>query len=273
MQDQDSINDFLEECRGSGKQHAVNVAKDILGDKEDVTVTFRRAAIDPVRLESPRRAHRFSTVEGFVQYLDKYGSENTVVLGDPETGNAQAVLDEMAKSGFEVVNFSPILHPLWTPWDNLIDAKPIAVKAFATFLIGQREVIESPSAGQLILNFSQIRVSKHVEMQSGFGVNSINGVMVETKIEGGKEKTVAISLPEKIVIETPLFLDRSIMSIAIDLIVDVEGDRVTVALSSSDAKAKRIQAVGDMLSEIRQKMPKAQATLGHIVHNEWSYTK
>lgn len=279
----DAIHRFVDET-GLREANTVEVARTLAEDGKNVKLTFVRDVTPPVRLESPPRAHTFWAIEGFVKYLEKYGTERTVILGDPENGRISAVLDEQAERGFEIIQYLPKVHPLWKPWQDLLDRKwpnddevdrhgNMKIKAFGKFLVGQRSLIVAPDAGELIVTFSQIRQTKNVTMQSGFGIDTVNGVMVEAKLEGGKVRETPLKIPEAITVDCPMYVNRPNADIVVDLIVDAADTQLVVELRSGDAEAKRVQAIKEMLEEVSLQMPGAVVALGSVSHKAWEYVK
>jgi hypothetical protein len=265
----DAINGYLE-AAGVNAKRSVDVAREVLEGKDHMTVTFRQEIAEPKRSESPKRAHVFYTTDGFCAYLKKFGSANVVILADPASGCARAVLNETSPCGFETVSFEPMIHPMWKPWRDHLAFGDLSVKTFAKFVAGQGHVIRSPDPKQLLMVLSQVRLSKNVTVESGMGARSLNGVMVETSVQG-KSATQMVDLPERIVVHCPMFWDTEPEDIAVDVLVDVNGDEVNVLLTSSDAESKRIQQIETMLCSLVTGLPDAVVTFGNVEHEPWAY--
>lgn len=263
----DAINGFLEQLART-HNNTVEVAKRLLDGTEHVEVTFKQEVVQPIRAESPPRAHVFWSVDGFIEYLQKYATNDLVVLADPTTGEMQAVLDETAATGFEGVSFEPLYHPLFGPWSDWIGGAPRDIKAFAKFVLVQRHVIVEPDPRMLAMMLSQIRVSKKVEAATGFGAESTNGVMIETKIKGQVQSTV-VDLPETIVIECPVFMDCEPVRMEVSLVVEDAGG-VMVQLISSDVEREKVAATQRMLDKVAGTLA-AVVGLGKVEHGRWSY--
>ncbi len=263
----DAINGFLEQLART-HNNTVEVAKRLLDGTEHVEVTFKQEVVQPIRAESPPRAHVFWSVDGFIEYLQKYATNDLVVLADPTTGEMQAVLDETAATGFEGVSFEPLYHPLFSPWSDWIGGAPRDIKAFAKFVLGQRHVIVEPDPRMLAMMLSQIRVSKKVEAATGFGAESTNGVMIETKIKGQVQSTV-VDLPETIVIECPVSMDCEPARMEVSLVVEDAGG-VMVQLISSDVEREKVAATQRMLDKVAGTLA-AVVGLGKVEHGQWSY--
>jgi hypothetical protein len=268
---QDALNGFLERCE-EGRPTTIELARNLTDGKEHVNITLRQTTEKPVRMESPAKAHAFWSIEGFVAYLEKYAAaSNLVVLGDPNTGQIQAVLDERKGDGFEVVIFEPLMHPFWKPWQESL-GKKIEIREFAKFIVEQKHIIVNPDARQLAAIFKQVRLSKNVTIDNGIGDGAINGVVVESKI-AGQHPSMPLSLPEQIVIHCPMFMEQEAMDITIDLILDGTGNSVVVEPKSSDAEAKRIEAIEAMLHQVHETLTEATATLGKVKHESWKYVE
>jgi hypothetical protein len=264
----DAVNGFLEQLSRT-HNNSVEVAKRVLDGKENMIVTFKQDVAVPLRMESPARAHKFWSVDGFIEYLEKYATEDLVVLANPMDGGMEAVLDERATKGFEVVSFEPLYHPLFKPWAGRIGTRPGHIRDFAKFILEQRHVIASPDARQLAMTLSQIRVSKKVETAMGFGAQSTNGVMVETKIKG-QAQNVEVDLPETITIECPVYMDCRMARMDVSLILEDDEGGVTVQLISSDVEREKIEATRAMLDKVTSTLG-AVVSLGRVDYSEWSY--
>lgn len=207
----------------------------------------------PQRAESPRRAHRFADLAGFVAYLRKYKSTegDTVVLADVGNQTIAATLDEKAVSGFEVVTLKPAVHPLFAPWADLLEAGQIEIGKFAEFLLANRRVVSSPDGMELVATFSQVRASVNTTIKRGIGNKSINGVMVTVEI-AGESKAQPVDLPNSITIQAPLFVGTSEQDIEIDLLLtSPSAGVIAVTLTSAGVLEARVAAFLDMLEAIR----------------------
>jgi hypothetical protein len=273
MQDEvkDLVNAHLETLR-AGAPTTVELVKKLTdaGKAEKINVTFTRQVDEPQRTESPARAHRFFALSGFVDYLRKHGGSSVTALADADSGDMAAVLEEDTTYGYEVVTFSPRLHPLYAPWQQSFGVS-VKAKELAQFLIANRCVVISPSPDRLVSLFKQVQVSKSVRMLEGTGKEAINGVMCTTKIQGREDNQVT-PLPETILIECPMFVDSEPQKIQIDLLLEVhEDDHVYTTLVSADANVKRIQAIESMLDRLRATLPTATVSLGRLSYRDWNY--
>jgi hypothetical protein len=273
MQDEvkDLVNAHLETLR-AGAPTTVELVKKLTdgGKAEKINVTFTRQIEEPERAESPARAHRFYSLSGFVDYLSKYGGGAVTVLADADSGDMAAVLEEDTPSGFEVISFSPRLHPLYSPWQDSFGLN-VAVKDLAQFLIVNRSVVTVPSPDSLVRLFKQVQVSKSVRLMEGNGKEAVNGVMCATKIQGhGDDK--ATPLPETILIGCPMFVDSEPQTILIDLLLEVHADdHVYATLVSADATVKRVKTIESMLDRLRAALPAAIVSLGRLSYRDWNY--
>jgi hypothetical protein len=263
----DLINGFLD-MASLVERRSVDVAQDLVGDKKDVKVTFQTKLTEPTRAESPRRCHVFNTVDGFADYLQRFGSHDIVILADPQTGYASACLDETATQGFEVVHFRPIVHPFWGPWLERLGEYD-DIRSFAEFVSCQRHVIVSPDPKALFMVLSQVRLCKRVTVESGIGAKSLNGIMVETEVSGNSVKA-RVDLPDEIKLCTPIYWGAEPSEIVVDMIVRAN-DGVDVKLVSSDADRKRVEAIEGMMGSLVAKLPEAVVTFGAVDHAPWKY--
>jgi len=245
--DMDVINEHLESAVERMPTTIEVVKKLAEGSKaERISVTLARQIEPRQRLESPARDHTFYSLEGFAQYLNGCASSNLVILADAETGRMTATLDEDQSEGFETITFEPRLHPLYAPWHQVY-GKPTPIKELARFIMANRRTVAEPE--DLLHDLSQITVSRHVTINDGTGPHSLNGVMVETKIQKTERTELAVDLPDEIILEVPIFLEGKPCSIDVDLMLEAQEDGTVYAtLTSSDAEHKRILAIAAMPS-------------------------
>jgi hypothetical protein len=148
--------------------NALTVSKELLADgSPKITLNLANKKVMPDRMESPARAHVFHDAAGFTDYLKANRSESLVVLIDTDSLTAQAVLDDKAKQGFEVVTFDPPEHPKFKLFRSALLGK-FNVKGFAQGVMLCRDLVagvdgNQENAGmQLALLMKQITVSNQV---------------------------------------------------------------------------------------------------------------
>jgi len=272
------IEDFIRKV-SKGEENALAIAHQDTADGKVHIVALQNRELQPEpvdppqRAESDRRMHVFSGIDGFIAYLKKFGDEkNTVVLADPSGEAIFGTLDETAKTGFEVVEFHPVLHPLFAPWAAVL-GKALKIQTFVQFLSDNRRAIEVPDGKTLQRSLSQVKVSRKIEMCQGIGKQSINGIMVEQNI-GGQTKQDLVELPDEIVISVPIYVGTAKrVTLAIDLNLDAnEDDGVIVRLTSADLIEQRVQAFDEFVAAITFDLKdRATVGLGKPRTMEWSY--
>jgi hypothetical protein len=269
---QDAVNTFLEQ-RTEGVQRSIDVAKALVGDKPAMTVTFRQEPMPLVRGESPKRHHIFQEAAEFGAYLKRYGTENTVVLADGETGEAEATLDESRTDGFERVRFVPVKDAEWTPWDEMLGGT-YDIREFAGFLGKHRSVIVDPNAAMVEHLYSQIRYSKSITTDCGRGAKAVNGVTVETTVGGQGAEGVVVTLPDQLKVKCAIFFGGTAGDIAIDVKLNSAGDVPTVTVLSSDAVVQQRKAIKAMLATIKGALAGAgTVAIGKLGYEPWGYSQ
>ena len=256
----------------TGNETAFDVVRECLPDgtsKAVLSVINRRlnpeAPPEPVRAPSPRRVHEFFDVYGFIGYLAKYGGGSTVVLADHKAEQIAAIMDNRAPCGFEVVTFRPQVHPIFQPWKDMVEGTAdeeeggeyIPLRQMADFLAENRRAIIGAGGAEvedgakaLLHSLRQIKVSRKVDMMQGTGNNSINGIMIELNI-AGKASENAVSLPETVVVEAPLYVSRPERQFTFDLTLNASEDGGVVAkLTPGDLLAQRAQEFEQIVAEI-----------------------
>lgn len=229
----------------------------------------------PKRAESKRRDHVFYDVDGFIAYLMKYGDENTTIFGDPQAGCCKAVLNEKAAQGFEGVVFQPMLHPLFVPWETVI-GKRVAIEEFVDFISMHRRSIAKPNGRELTMVLSQVKACTSIEVHRGRGKESLNGMLVKTKIQG-QDKESVVEIPEIVTIKVPLYVKTAPREIELDLIVETaKGDdwrTIEVAVSAGDLLTSKVEAFEEMLAkcEVLKTEKKMTLSLGAPRYGAWEY--
>ena len=216
--------------------------------------------IEKPRRESEKRAHTFLAATGFIAYLLKYGSEHTVIYADPEQRCVEAVLDETAKHGREVVTLRPQTHPRWQPWRALLGQR-IPLDSFRELVTQNRKAIIKPDGRDLIFLMRQIKMSTEVTLQSGVmkgGAAAVNGLVIRTKILGsaGGEDSEQLDLPESVTIKTPVLVDEPEQEIEMDLILGgkSDGSEVYAQLASADLREAEIEAFDGLVEKMRMEL-------------------
>jgi len=229
----------------------------------------------PVRAESPPRAHTFHHIAGFNAYLSAYGGAHTVVLADAGAGTIDAVLDETAPKGFEIVNYQPQVHPFAAPWIDIIASRR-PIRELADFLAEHRGRIAEPDPVYLRMVLGQVRASVQTTLHRGQRPSeSLNGVVIKTKVQGEDAKGEPLDLPETIVVKTPLYVDdEDCHAIEFDLTLSAASDDQEVygRLTSPDLLRVKVEAFEDRIACLD--LPDgAVATLGGVDHAEWRYLR
>lgn len=276
----ETINDFLNSLQ-EGNEHLVDVAREMLkGEdgkvKEKITFALQKRQLNPepptqrVRQESRARNHELHSAASFVDYLKDNKTQKTVVLANVEQCQIVAILDESAKTGFEFISFTPQVHPLFKPWESVIDSD-IPVKEFALFLQQNKRTVVTPEVQELTLLFSQIRASQKITVHKGIGAHSLNGLTCEINIVG-KQENEEVELPDLIVLHVPVFIDTPKRQIEIDVLVDAVDTEVFVTCSSSDYKVKVVEAFEEMLQQVKQ-IEGIIVGFGTVQTQDWSYLR
>lgn len=228
----------------------------------------------PMKAESPARSHVFHTAKSFADYLAKYGSDDTVVYADQTEEVIHAILDEKAGKGFELVTMQPQPHPLWTPWEQLIEGEESQeIKEFAGFINEHRRSIVN--GRNLALTLAQIKCAVEIEAQHGRGKTSLNGIMVKTKLMGVQNEQ-EVELPEEIVVEVPLYVGTDKKAITLDLMIEGgTGGGVYARVTAGAAVEARVAAFDEMVATIRKTLAdqgkSATLTFGAPSHVDWKY--
>lgn len=231
------------------------------------------------REETKPRQHTFYAASGFIAYLRKFGSENTVLFADAQSRRVEAVLNELATKGREVVCLVPQVHPRWQPWRELLGQK-LDLDNFRDLVTGNRRSIVEPDGRQLIFLMRQIRMSTEVQLQSGVvkgGAASVNGLVIRTKMTSGGSDSDTLDLPETITVKTPVLVDEPDQVVEMDLILSGsrDGTQVRCQLGSADLREAEISAFDNLVTRLREELggeeeDRFTVTHGTVDEGEWA---
>ena len=269
------IADFIREVL-PGNENAIELSRETLDDGGKVTVIALQNRIlqpepptEPELARSPKRAHVLHDAEGLVAYLKKYKSADTVILADSVSEVVTAVIDEKAVTGFELVTFKPQQHPLFTPWLAML-GRWMPLRQAVDFLLDNRRVVTEPDGRQLARDLSQIKISKKVEMMQGLGTKSINGIMIETNINGQKGAN-PLELPEEITIDVPMFIGCQAIPLIFDVSIESSQEHgVQIRMSSPDIRSKATEQFEQFIRAIQAGLGgDCTVALGSAGHQDW----
>lgn len=279
-QEKDSLGYLIRKVQ-EGQETVFDLLNDEDGDKK-IVVTHQRLSPqlpevipEPPIARAHARCHRFHDVDTFAAYVKRESETQgttPLILADVDSRTIKAVLDDQPADMHdgvydrEIVDLAAVEHPLFTPWAALLD-RPAPVLEFALFCMRNRRAIVDPDGRELAMVFSQVKMSKAIQMYSGVGKRSLNGVIVDIEIAGEK-KGVPVELPETIAIEVPLFVGTSPQRIEIDLLVTNQGEHVVVFSTAADVEAQRIAAFEEMVAKIREATGQLVG-LGTIAQRAW----
>jgi hypothetical protein len=278
------IEDFIRKV-GKGEENAIELLEHLMEDGSKVrTIALQNRQLrpepplPPERSESPRRNHVFHDVEGFAAYLTKYKTENTVVLANVPAMSIVAVLDEKAEKGFETLTLNPVLHPLFAPWADLLEKSasdsedPLAVDQFAEFVMTNRRSVVSPDAKDLVMTLSHVKASRKITIDRGRGKKCLNGVMIETNIQG-QAGSEFVELPDSLTLNVPIFVRTSPRQIEIDMLTVASESNVFMRAVSADVEQAKVEAFEEMLAECRKIDAGIVVGTGCPQTREWDYLR
>lgn len=265
-----------------GHSTAFDVVDELSGDGKRLEIIRRKLQPEspesPIRAESKRRDHTFHAVSGFVDYLECYGSDHTVVFADADNRKVQAVLDEEAESGREVIDLAPQTHPRWQPWRQMLGQKIPLAGLFDLVRQNRRAIVEPEGRG-LILSLSQVRCSTEVVLHAGQAsgkADALNGITIRTKIQG-REASENVALPDAIKVLTPVWVDEESQEIEMDLILGAKADGTEVwcQLASADIREAEIAAFDGLVEHLRKALTDERFTVTHgaFGETEWGYLR
>jgi len=250
-------------------------------DVGDGKVEFAIKREPPQVQEYPeKRGHTFFDVKGFAGYLEKYGgvglTGEAVVFADPLSLRADAALgEEPEKMQREVVSLALEHSPLWKPWLAKF-GRQIPLGEMVEFLREQRRAILSPDRREFLFTLSQVRASTETTLHQGLvkkGVESVNGLVIKTKLTGSDSKGESVYLPDRLIVELPIFVGREPGKVTIDLVVGSNrgGTEIWAQLTQASGLHAEQQEFTEVVKELREEAPSCRVVLGQFKETKWKY--
>ena len=260
-----------------GQVNAISVVKDMTGDAKVATIKLVNTPVDPIRKESSARQHTFHAADGFVAYLKENKTPNLIVLADVDERKATAVLDDKAAKGFENIILKPAFHPRFKTLLATIlygQGTEQNITRFAKRVMMSKEIIVSADnldGKQLAMQMMQITVSHKIIACTGEGVTVTNGIMCESKIQGGVGNST-IELPETITVKLPIFINTEPVTFDIELLITT-GDPETPpsVIAMAPQLEEKIGEVFEKILEPIKALDDAIVSYGTLDTTNWQY--
>lgn len=255
----------------SGSETVFDIKQE--GDVRRVEIIRRKAnpemrTVEAPLARDPARAYIFHDLNSFSEFCNRECDvHHSVILADVDSQKITAVIEMGLDNGREVVAFEAKIHPLFAPWMALLN-KAIPVLDFALFAQRYRRSIVAPNGRDVAMMFSQIKVSKSIEINKGLGAKALNGIMISTEIAGAK-KDVMVDLPEEIHLHCPIFIGSDPQTIELDLLVTEVNNSVVVYLTSPILDELRIVAFENMVKVLQESCPDLLIGMGKAEFRPW----
>jgi hypothetical protein len=269
----DTIGDLLRKV-SDGHETVFDLSEEADGGTR---ISIERRQLQPERIvidedlplaRDPARAHVFHDIAALGEYCNRWAiDKQSLALACYDSQIISVILDESLASGRETVTFQAKIHPLFAPWAAMLD-RPQDVIDFSVFAQKYRRSIVKPDGREVALLFSQIKMSKTVEVFRGKGVKSLNGVMVHIEIGGVKQDNI-LELPEEIEIECPIFIGADPVRIILDVLVTDRDEEVVVYLTSPDLAEAKVKSFESFVAKLKEAAPCLLVGLGTVAHRPW----
>jgi hypothetical protein len=262
-----------------GSTTSIKVFKDMVGDEKIARIEVSERPVEPIRKESPARDHVFYDAAGFIAFVEKNSTKDTIVLADVGENRAVAILDDHAKTGFESVHLEPQYHPLMKKVLKTIlscRGNMMEIKEFAIEVMRCRDVIvadENNNALDIAMLMQQITISSRVTSSHGTGKKSVNGLMCITEVKGQTDpEGEPINLPDGITVEVPIFVNTEPVKFTIDLTIKAGQNAAGISADSPDLDVQTFNVFEKMLEPIKE-MDDVLFSLGSPDTAPWDYVK
>jgi hypothetical protein len=267
---EDNVSKLLRKV-ASGSETVFDIKQE--GDVRRVEIIRRQVKPEMRTVEAPiardqARAYVFHDLDSFSDFCNRECDINhSVILADVDAQKITAVLDSTLPTGREVIAFEAKIHPLFAPWMALLN-RPIPVLEFALFAQRYRRSIVAPNGRDLAMMFSQIKVSKSIEINKGMGAKALNGIMISTEIAGAK-KDALVELPEEIHLLCPIFIGSEPHTIELDILVTEAKESIVVYLTSPLLDELRIKAFENMVKTLQEACNELLIGMGKADFRPW----
>jgi len=252
-----------------------------------MTVVDIQADLDK-RAEAPRRATgdvRVNTLEAFIALTNRHVSPETVVyVDDGAQPKLVAVLNDHgggAEPGWRDhrIVYLPALSEEWKAW-AANEGKPLAQVTFAELLEDRcLDVIAPSSAGpktQGIIEQLGVKAAYPAELQGlakGLSVKVDQHVKEVRRLDSGEMQVIyseqhngedgkPLSVPNAFVVAIPVFLGGAAYTHVVRLRYRAREGRITWSYNVVHADQAKRDAVLDMMSTVREKLPEALVVEG-----------
>lgn len=267
------LKDFLEKV-GEGQSNVLNVIRQMSPKGEQAELVLTKKQVMPDRMESPPRCHAFYEVEGFVGYLEKNKTKDTIIMADVKSSVIVAILDEKNKFGFEMIYLRPTRTPEFTLLSKMLDQE-FPIERFASLAMRNRRVLgENEEAGRdFAMLMQQITISSKVTACIGSGSKSTNGLMCSTEVKAGVEgSSTTIDLPDSIKARVALFCGRPERTFDIDLTILASQQRANIVADAPELEVLFNEETSLMAAEVSDALGEdIQTAAGQVLFGEWKY--
>lgn len=258
-----------------GCENVIDIAKELLGDGEGkVTMVLKNQKTMPERMESKARHHTFHDAAGFIAYLKKNVTTDTVVLANINGPRVYAILDDKAANGFETVELDPPEHPRFTLLREGLLSGAMGVEGFAKGILRNRAVIQptsSLSVRDLSLAMQQITIAESTTQKIGVGKVAENGLMCKTTVSGQLAES-QVQIPDSIEVKLPIYLNTAEKQFGLDITVLTQRGVVAIVCDSPELDLKKFETFEEILTPIKA-MGDVIVTYGQPGHDSWAYNK
>lgn len=270
------LKDFLEKAE-LGSCNVISVLKELRDDgiKGVAAVRLENVRTMPDRMESPPRKHTFHEAAGFVEYLGQHKNPGMRVFVNMANWRIDCLIDETAKTGFEVITLQPMEHPEFSMlYQTLISQGQMTMRQLALAVMRNRGVIvdsKQQSARDLAMIMQQITVSTRTKACTGEGKHAVNGFMVETDIKAGPVEEL-VELPDTIPVELPICLNTEPKKFGIDITIGMERDEPVAVIDCPELVARKFEVFQEIVEPIKQ-MEGVFVASGQHETGEWKYNR
>lgn len=268
----------LSEILGNADSMAFRVAEELDGLPGKTLIITRNPEPkdEPPLVRGGKRAHAFTELAGFIDYLKKYGQKGQVmVLVDVRHGVIHGVLSEDEKKERERICYQPVETVEWKQLRSSLDGRMNA-KEFARLIRHMRRNIVSENVDELRLLASQLTVSCSVTEHTGTGLKGpkVFGLVVKLEAKGGDSKQVEI--PEEFTLSCRPFIDNpdpTDIEVFVDITADQSG-KVFFELECPDAERIFQVVFEQRLNELKEGLKDfALVSYGGVVYERWDTPK
>jgi len=215
--------------------------------------------LDPV-LTVIKAAPRFDDAESFVEYVNRYKTDQTIVFADIKGNRLTSVFDYHSAAAEQVPGKPDhaahrALHPCpwsldWERW-RAVDGKDMKQKGLGRFLEEMLHTIAAPDGAGLLEIASELKVDRAVKFKAGTRLQDGTVSLAYEEEDSTSGKNGKLTVPDLITIVSPVFLGGPPMQFKARLRYEIDRGDLTFKIDIMNRLDGEQKAFGVLVDMVR----------------------